>query len=119
LPPFPSATSIVIVAKPNWFVAGVIVTVRLLVTPPKAIPAMGIRFVLDENAVNVSWSTTVSLSPIENVRGPRVLFTLVSRFGKGEIVGKSFTAVTRNWKVWLDSKPVASRIVTVIALTPF
>ena len=59
----PSVTVIVIVAEPNWFAAGVTVTVRSAPTPPKVIFAFGTSVRLDDEPETTKSPTGVSASP--------------------------------------------------------
>src|SRR5438045_3185443 len=62
--PSPSVTEIEIVTAPDWFGAGVTVTVRLDNEPPKTIFESGTMVVSEEAAPNVRLPLAVSASPI-------------------------------------------------------
>src|SRR5262245_55693042 len=59
----PSLTVTVIVAVPNWFVAGVTVTFRLAPLPPKTMFPLGTSVGLDELPLAVRLAAAVSASP--------------------------------------------------------
>ena len=58
----PSLTVMVIVALPNWFAAGVTVTVRMAPLPPKTMFALGTRVGLEEAPESVKLATGESTS---------------------------------------------------------
>src|SRR6266481_3940611 len=65
-PKLVSLTEIVMLAVPNWFAAGVTVTVRLLPLPPKTMLAGGTRVGLEELELKVSSVAGVVSSPTVN-----------------------------------------------------
>src|SRR3954471_7805629 len=62
----PSLTVTVTIALPNWFVAGLTVTVRFAPLPPKTMFPFGIRDEREEVPVTVSALAAVSASPMVN-----------------------------------------------------
>src|SRR5882762_5098236 len=62
----PSLTEIVIVLAPNWLVAGVMITPRLVPLPPRRILALGTKVGLEEVAVTTRLLMTESESPMTN-----------------------------------------------------
>src|SRR5262245_21868815 len=64
----PSLTLTVIVDEPDWFAAGVIVSVRLAPLPPTVMLAFGTNAVLDELVETVKPAAAVSVSPTVNAR---------------------------------------------------
>src|SRR5690349_9075682 len=73
----PSLTVTVIVALPNWFVAGRTVTVRFAPLPPNVILPLGIKVAWDDVPVRVKALTGVSASPIVNGIAPVVVSSLM------------------------------------------
>src|SRR4051812_20352732 len=65
----PSLTVTVIVAVPDWFVAGVTVTVRFAPEPPKVMFADEASVGLDEALLRVKRPGAVSASPIVKLMG--------------------------------------------------
>ena len=59
----PSETVTVIVVVPDWFKAGLTVTVRLAPEPPNTIFASGTRALFDEEPVTTRLAAAVSTSP--------------------------------------------------------
>ena len=66
IPKLVSCTNTVMEAVPLWFVAGVMMIVRLLPLPPKTRFALGTRFVFDDRPDNVSSVAGVAESPTMN-----------------------------------------------------
>ena len=66
----PSLTVTVMVAVPNWFGAGVTVTVRLEPLPPKTMLPLGTREGLDEEPITSRLEAAVSASPMVKEIGP-------------------------------------------------
>ena len=58
----PSVTASEMMVVPNWFVTGVMVSVRLPPVPPRLRPAVATRFESDERAVTTSAPGAVSKS---------------------------------------------------------
>ena len=65
----PSLTVSVMVAVPVWPAAGVTVTIRFELLPPRAMPAAGTKVVFDELAVMARLPAAVSASPTVNANG--------------------------------------------------
>src|SRR6266436_4482217 len=86
-PKLVSMTEIVIVEVPNWFRAGLIVTVRLLALPPKTMFDIGARFVLDDCAASVSSAAGVAESPIVNGTAAVGVSSAVTTLAMLEMVG--------------------------------
>src|SRR6266849_577455 len=96
-------------------------TVRLGPLPPRAMPAVATRPVLEELALSARVVVAVSTSPI--VKGIAVVgvFSLVVWSAMADIVGRSFTGVTVTVKLWLTVLFALwpSFTVTVIVALPF
>src|SRR5205814_1331078 len=97
----PSLTLTVMVAVPVWFVAGVIVTVRLDPLPPKTMLLTGTSVGLEDDALRTRLEAGVSTSPTVKPIGPEEVSWLIAASGMFEIVGGSFTGVTVRTKLSL------------------
>jgi hypothetical protein len=73
----PSLTVIVIVLVPVWFVAGVMVAVRLAPLPPKTMFEFGTSVVLEDVPLTVSEPAAVSASPTVNAMAAVAVFCAV------------------------------------------
>ena len=105
----PSLTATVIVAAPDWFAAGVAVSVRLAPLPPRMRAELGMSAGLEEVAVTVSVPAADSRSPTVNASAAVGVSSAVVVSIRPEIVGASFTGVTVRTKV--------AFVVTVPSLT--
>ena len=76
-----------IVAVPDWFAAGVIVTVRFAPLPPNTMLAVGTSAVFDEPPVIVSDAAAVSMSPTVKLIAPVAVSSFVVLSVTSEIVG--------------------------------
>src|SRR6266567_3546350 len=90
----PSLTVRVIVAVPNAFTAGIIVTVRLLLAPPKTMLVLGTRLGTEDVAERIRALAEVSASPIVNGIGLVAVSSGVVWLVMVEIVGRPLTAKT-------------------------
>ena len=93
MPPLASITVNVIVEEPTWFVAGTIVTARLLPLPVSTIFAglFGTKVWKDELANSDKLSAGVSASLIVNDCGVVPTLICPDWLTKAEMVGLSFT----------------------------
>src|SRR5207247_5223271 len=66
----PSLTVAVIVAEPNWLLAGVTEIVRLAPEPPKTMLLLGTSVGLEEEPLRTRLDAAVSTSPIVKLMGP-------------------------------------------------
>ena len=66
----PSLTVRVIVALPDWLPEGVILTVRLLLEPPKVMLLLGAKARLDDEALTTRLLAGISGSPTVKLIGP-------------------------------------------------
>ena len=114
----PSLTVNVIVAEPDWFVAGTMRTVRLLPLPPNWMFAFGISAGFDDAADNVNPVATVSTSPIVTASGPKTESSFINCDATSPIVGASFTAEIVNTNALLTTDPAPSVTVRVIVTEP-
>ena len=73
----PSLTVTVMVALPDWFVAGINVTVRLEPLPPKRILAFGTSPGLEEVPLTIRLEAGLSASPTVKLIGPVELSSAV------------------------------------------
>src|SRR5258708_6879214 len=87
----PSLTVRVSVADPKAFVLGMIVTVRLLLLPPKTMFVIATRVVSELAAERTNESAEVSRSPIVKAIGPTTESSFVVRSLIAEIMGWPFT----------------------------
>src|SRR5437762_493818 len=115
-PPSPSLTVRVIVAEPNWLVAGLRVTVRFDPLPPKRIFASGTRSGLDERPLTIKLSTGVSTSPMENGMAAVGECSIARLYSSQRWMGESFTGLTDSRKLALAAPPSPTLTVRVIAL---
>ena len=101
-------------ALPDWFVAGITFTVRLLPVPSNE--NAGINCGFEDLALTINEPAPVSLSPIVNERLVETSSSTV-RFVMLEIVGRSLTefTVSRNVAMFVAK---ASRTRTVIVAMP-
>src|SRR2546425_397178 len=83
----PSLTVTVMVAVPNWLVAGVIVTVRLEPLPPKTMLPLGTTVGLEDEPLTARLPGGVSLSPTVNGIGPVDVSSAVVWSAMSEMVG--------------------------------
>src|SRR5258706_11329865 len=83
----PSLTVTVMVAVPNWFAAGVSVTVLFAPLPPKTMLPLGISVGFEEEPVTIKLAGSVSASPIVNEMGPSGVSSAVTWLAMSEIVG--------------------------------
>src|SRR6266540_1016858 len=115
----PSLTVTLMVAMPDWFVAGVTVSVRAA-PPPGAktrlplVTSVG----LDEAAetVRAEASDSMSLTITTILVG---VSSRIVKLGVSLIVGASLIARTSNWKLLVAVAPSSSVIMRVIVATPF
>src|ERR1043165_561829 len=82
-----SATVMVMVVFPNWFGAGVTVTVRLPALPPNTMLPTGTNVGLEELAVKVSWFAEVLSSPMVKGIAAVGVSSFVTRLVMLEMVG--------------------------------
>jgi len=92
--PSPSVTEIEIVTAPNWFGAGVTVTVRLEPLPPKTMLARGTIVVSEEAAPKTRFALAVSTSPTVKLIAGKAVSSSTKRFVIALIVGRALTCVT-------------------------
>ena len=118
VPPAPSSTVRVIVAVPDWFAAGVTVSVRLPPLPAKTILPAGTSIVFDELPTTPNAPSAVSRSPIAKLIGPSRTSSSVLRSPRCAIVGRSFTGVTVSRKISVTRPPEPSSAVSVIVVVP-
>src|ERR1051325_2775881 len=111
----PSLTPMLIVLEPNWFVAGVIVTVRLAPLPPNTMLWVGMSVGFDEPAVKVRLPAAVSTSPIVKLMAPVEVSSLIVRSVVWEMVGRSFTEVTVRTKVSLAVEEPSLTVTVMVA----
>ena len=114
----PSLTVIVMVVVPNWFVAGVMVTVRLAPLPPKVMFALGTSAVTDDPPDTLNAADGVSTSPMVNEIAPVPVSSSMARFARSVITGGSFTGVTVSRKVLVAVAPSPSVTIRVIIVVP-
>jgi len=114
---FPSVTEMVIAALPLRLAAGVILTLRLAPEPPKEIPVVGTRVVLEDEPLTVKLAAGVSTSPMVKsiVMGVSSLVVLSSI---ADIVGESLTGVTVKLKVRVVLPMLASATTREIVAVP-
>src|SRR5262249_53783003 len=101
-----------------WFVAGVIVRVRLLSLPPNTIALVGIRAELVEATERMSSLADVSTSAMVNGTGPMTLSSSLVWARIEEINGKSFTGLTETRNEDAAVAPSGSSTVMVTRLVP-
>src|SRR5439155_14351045 len=112
----PSLTVTVMVALPDWFVAGINVTVRLEPLPPKRILPFGTSPGLEEVPLTVRLEAGLSASPTVKLIGPVEVSWLIVLSGIFEIVGASFTGVTVNTNVSLLLRAPSLTVTVMVAL---
>src|SRR5436190_1993898 len=88
----PSLTVAVIVAEPNWLLAGVTEIVRLAPEPPKTMPLLGTSAGLDEELLRTRLEAAVSASPTVNPIGSADPPWTIVWSGMSEIVGGELPA---------------------------
>src|SRR2546430_4279941 len=66
----PSLTVAVIVAEPNWVLAGVTEIVRFAPEPPNTMPVLGTSVGLDDEPLSTRLGRAVSTSPTVKLIGP-------------------------------------------------
>src|ERR1043166_2692943 len=98
VPPLASVTVKVIVVAPNWFCAGVSVTVRLLPLPPRTIFELGTRAGFEELPVTTRLPAGVSISPTVKAIAPLGVSSLMATLAIAEMVGRSLTDNTVRMK---------------------
>ena len=116
--PSASRSVTVIIAEPNWLVAGVTVTVRFVPLPPKRMFAFGTSSRFDDSPVTTRLAAGVSTSPTVNGIAPVGVSSLVTKSAMAEISGASFNGVTLTTKFVLLVPPVPSDTVSVIVVAP-
>src|SRR5262245_51950309 len=115
----PSLIMMLIVAEPFWLVNGVIVTVRLLLLPPKTIPDSGTRLVFELAAPGVRLEAGVSTSPITNASGPATLSSSIVTLVIVEMVGTLLTPNETEAELFpLFGSSIAEETVAVLVFGP-
>src|SRR5262249_43683446 len=104
----PSLTVRVIVVVPNWFVAGVIITPRLVPPPPNTMLLFGTKVGLLELPVTFSALAGVSMSLTLKVMSGVGVSSLIVTGPFVEIVGASFSAFTVTTKLVVVAPKAAS-----------
>src|SRR5206468_387706 len=89
--PSESATVMAIVAVPDWFAAGIRVSVRLGPLPPKTIFPSGLTLQRRSSDLTVKLSAVLSTSPMENGMAAVGVSSYMDWSGTLEMVGGSFT----------------------------
>ena len=116
----PSLTVMVMLARPVWPDSGVIVTVRLLLLPPKAMSVGSTRVGLSELPESVRFAAGVSASPMVNEMVGVAESMATTRLVMLEMVGGVLTWLTVTAKVRETTLLLAppSLTVTVIVAEP-
>ena len=115
----PSLTVTLMVALPDWFAAGITVTVRLEPLPPKTILPFGTSPGFEDVPLTTRLEAGLSASPTVKLIGPVEVSSAVVWSGMSEITGgELFTGLTVRWNEVLPvSEPSLTLTVTVAVPT--